>query len=409
MASRKNKIQHLLRPAAESWELWRLGGEDKTSLLQTAKTLEEIRQTSNTIFAFPVCALFHVPVWLIRTEQDFLRELVSIQIEKRGLIQGSTDETIFGTDICTKTGTHILCRITVLPKDLYTIQVPTWPEKFDLAARFYPFSGNSVVLWRELEYIAAAFVDDGKPIHFQTLTQNELSSEAIHEIHLLALLLESQGLIKRPSKISFWGEFTDEELKLAQPYFQVIKETLPPPITPRTDLDLTPASIREIKKDRLRQENSKKTTTLAAAAYLVFFLIISAYIGVRYIQKNIISTEITQSADEVERVTKIKNIWKVLEPILDPESSPLEVLYQTARLLPKEGVRFTSFEMDTSTVTIQAEASSFPDASTFTQKVKENPQLSIYSWEDPNPILLPNNKAQFQLLGKSIYAPVDIQ
>ena len=91
--------------------------------------------------------------------------------------------------------------------------------------------------------------------------------------------------------------------------------------------------------------------------------------------------------------------WDAIEPALNPPGYPLEVLYQTARLLPKDGVRLTLFQMNLDRVVVTGEASTLQAAQRFQEDVRKNPELAAYDWTMENPRPLPTGSARFQIDG----------
>ena len=64
--------------------------------------------------------------------------------------------------------------------------------------------------------------------------------------------------------------------------------------------------------------------------------------------------EIDRDAADVIETTDTMKRWDALSAAIDPLGYPLEVLYQAARLLPKDGVRLTLFEVNLGRVVIRA-------------------------------------------------------
>ena len=91
--------------------------------------------------------------------------------------------------------------------------------------------------------------------------------------------------------------------------------------------------------------------------------------------------------------------WNAIEPALNPPGYPLEVLYQAARLLPKDGVRLTLFQMNLDKVMLAGEASTLQAAQRFQEDVRKNPELAGYDWTMENPRPLPTGSARFQIDG----------
>jgi hypothetical protein len=109
--------------------------------------------------------------------------------------------------------------------------------------------------------------------------------------------------------------------------------------------------------------------------------------------------DLAGEAPQVENIRATMQRWQALEPALNPPGYPLEVLYQTARLLPQDGVRLTLFQMNLDRVVVAGEASTLQAAQRFQEEVKKNPDLAAYDWTMENPRPLPTGSARFQIDG----------
>lgn len=407
-----NKKQtNFVRPVADGWELWNFGSHKGPVLMQTFKNCAEIKPSSNCIFGLTVASTIHLPVWLVRTEPEFLPDLISAQLEKRGLLNADLASTVWSSEISAATETHDLRLINVVPENIPQDIVPTWCDSYDLAARFQQYEGDSVYIWKELGLITVAFVRQSNASYFHTLQHKTLTIEALMEINILQLSLEAQRITSPPTQLRLWGTFSEEELAAARESFDfpLINPPLPAPRIPQDKHDLTPGFVRQIKAQQKKRTQLKRNITTAALTYIAIFSLLGLYILGLIFQRQLLAKELASKQPSAESVSQARARWLAIESIIEPSYSVLEVLLRISSLLQGEGVRFTSFEMDNETIIIQAEASNFNQAFTFAEDVKNSPDLTLYTWQSPNPVLLPNNKAQFQILGRSIYATSNIQ
>jgi hypothetical protein len=113
-----------------------------------------------------------------------------------------------------------------------------------------------------------------------------------------------------------------------------------------------------------------------------------------------LQSEIDALVPAVTATKDAMNKWQALQPALEPSNYPLEVLFQTSRLLPKDGVRLTLFEMNLDRVLIQGEASTLAAAIKFQDDLEKNAELEgLYEWTAETPKQLPSGSTRFQIDG----------
>lgn len=178
----------------------------------------------------------------------------------------------------------------------------------------------------------------------------------------------------------------------------VASSPLPAPVFPSEKLHCVPLPVRDVQKSK---EVSARRQKIALASAAVYFLLVLALAGSTLFlhwRAGALRKSIARDADAVAEIEATTARWQSMQAALDPATYPLEILYQAARLLPKEGVRLTLFSMNLDRVVIAGEASTLPAAQKFQQDVATTPALSGFDWTKENPKPL-NNGAKFQIEG----------
>ena len=176
-------------------------------------------------------------------------------------------------------------------------------------------------------------------------------------------------------------------------------EKFPPPVRPPAPLDCLPLPVRVLQRTKETGAQRQKIVLLAASVYFFLVLALAASTLWLWWRAESLRTTIAGEAGEVDAVRTAMQRWGAMEPALDPLGYPLEVLYQTARLLPKDGVRLTLFQMKVDRVVLAGEASTLQAAQRFQEDVRKNPDLTAYDWTMENPRPLPTGSARFQIDG----------
>lgn len=411
MLTKNQKITHFLRPVSNGWQLWNLSLDGRPLLIKEASRIQEIKPSQNCIVGLPAKAVLNLSIWVLRTEPEYTPDLIRTQLEKRGLYSNLTEQTIYSSEVVASSESHDLHFVSVLVKNIPDEFAPEWCEHYDLAARYLPFASDGIYIWKELGSLVAAYVNQGKACHIQDFNHSFLDEEALSEIQNITLALEAYRIVKSCNRLRLWGDFSSEEALLVQHLYgsRFQAEPLPKPRITKILFDLTPPGVRQHKTTMTLRSRARRIILLSIALYLIVFSVIGLYLASLNIEKQRLIAEIEKLQPKFESISSARNRWLSLELILDPTSSFLETLYQLSLLIPEDGIIFTSFEMDPMTVSIQAEAANFTQAFKFAEDVKNNPHLNTFIWESPAPKVLPNNKTQFQLLGRSVYASSDIE
>ena len=139
---------------------------------------------------------------------------------------------------------------------------------------------------------------------------------------------------------------------------------------------------------------------VAGVAYGVLLLLAFVMVAIIGRRLRTVETELAIAQPQVDAVLAQQTRWKSLAPAIDPERYSVELLYQVFQSLPSAEVKITQFEQSPVDFRVQGEAPDASQAVALQEKLKSQPSLSGYQFEAGNPILLPNDHAQFSISGK---------
>ena len=94
---------------------------------------------------------------------------------------------------------------------------------------------------------------------------------------------------------------------------------------------------------------------------------------------------------------------------VNPNLYPVELLYQISGLLPHDGLRLTAIEIQKGKVAVRGEASTAPAAFKFAEDIKAKPELQMFNWQMPSPILRPDGRAEFTIEGDPKFAKIGLK
>ena len=409
--SKKAESKTLLLPTVEGWALWEFSSKEAPHLKQSVSQLTELTFSEKTIFALPARYVFSLPLWLSTEDKTLLPDLIFTQLERRGLLIRSREETVMNYQIIKVEEGKTLVLTMVLPSQLPETLLQDTVDTYDVSCRFYPLAANHLTLWREAGQLVAAFTHNENLAHCQTLSASEVNMATLQELFCLYLELESEQVVREINGIALWGDFSPQEIQQVKTIFQVTPQVsaMPSPRLPEQIFSLIPHKIQQAKLLQVKEARNKKILQGVLVGYGLFLVLWIGQLLFFYGQAYWIRREVKKNAALVQSLKESSARWTALGTALQPERYALEILYQCASLLPEEGVRFTLFEVTESGVVLRGEASSVAAASSFSEKLQKNNQLVGYQWETPSPQILPNDTAQFQITGTRYDAPIQPQ
>ncbi|MEO7931888.1 MAG: hypothetical protein ABIT76_01895 [Chthoniobacterales bacterium] len=405
--SRKNPDTLLLRPAADvGWELWATapGAPREAGRFET---LPDLEKRNLLAVALPADSVLVISRWLQTNDDSLLPEMVQILLDRQGLIPREEGGKSFSfvPVLHEENRTLVAIRLlgTQIPAGLCQPQV----ERFEIAADLQPLIRDGLTLWREAGRLVAAFSRAGSLIHLQSFHEGVLSESIAIELLCTKLQLETEEILTSELGISLLGDFTDDETSLLTSIFATTPRHAPieAPFLPLVVSDLTPPLV-ETQRQKVRTRQRLERVLLSAAG-IYGLLLLGLILSVAWLSYNNRSLRKKIAADQptVEAIRSTNSRWKAIEAAINPAIYPVEVLLQSASLLPEDGVRFTVFEENNNRVTIRGESNSAAAAFKLVEAIKGKSELNYFDWEMPKPNILPNDKAEFLIKGEPPNAP----
>ena len=409
MAGKIEKSQsYFLRAVdGEEWELWAFSEGKRPQFVRRLPAPAEV--PGNTIVALPAQQTVTFPAWIATIDDKVIPEILHLQLEKRGLLSKNGSGSLMDYRIIETRDNRALTVATVLQ--------PDFPEEltFERASRFepsvytYALPQDRLVIWRERGRLAVAATRGKEPLIAQVLGDRELSETAVTELKCILLQLQLQGFCSTILGVHLWGNFSAEEADRLQKMLglRVTYDPVPPPNLPAVRSSLLPPEVSILHAKRRRRSQVWSSVGLVAALYL---LGITAFAGYLYWQKQVagkLREQIEKQAPTVAAIQKTAEQWRQVEEAVNPALYPVEVLYQVSGLLPPDGMRLTSFEVEKGKVTLRGEASTAPAAFKFAEDIKAKPELQIFNWQMPSPTLRPDGRAEFAIEGDPKFAKTD--
>lgn len=357
MSAKKKGDLNLLLPGADGWQIWAGSSESGFELhLATEHQLAlDVTgfKSGPVAMAVPVRQVSAVPFRAQTDDLSLLGDLALMQLEKSGnrpALDGGqlTDHFVYGM---AEEETHLTAVVMTPPGEG---QLPKKsPEAFDLSPRCLPLPEGKVVVWRELGRWVFAIGKPGHALYFQCLSGGQLDARAGNEIRLALTQLQLQGMLpKFPEVGVIWSHGSpsdarpEESEALSRGLGIPIEETAKPaPTWPSPPSRLLPADVRAERLAGKAKRNRQIATTVGLIVYLG--LIAYLFLSLRSAEKEVKTVEgkLARVKDDASLITEHQNKWNELQPVVETEFHPLEVLYACYRALPNTATeRFIRLE-----------------------------------------------------------------
>ena len=386
---------------AEPWEVWIGDGKEKSRCARVCATPRENPWQKKSTLVLPVAQVFCLPLWLNETEADRLPAMIELQLESRGLAGRGGNPIVYQWEIAAQVGARTLVLIGMLPTVLpANLKIDTYPE-FDVSARYFPWPEDALTIWQEQGKLAAVFTRGKSLVYFQTLGEERCSDRTAQTLTCLRASLEIQQVLEGLSAVEVWAELRPEELETLERALALpVRQTeCPTPVPPTRAWNLCPPEVSRSKKEYETRRWKSRAFLAALAVYLV---IVALFLGRFFwtgVQLHGIQKWQADHAASLDTIHRAQADWQRLEPVVDTNGYPLEILLHCADAIPTDKLHLTLFEMTDGNVQLKGEATNVAAAYVFLDRLKAEPQLAAYTWKMDEPHLLPNDLAQLQIEG----------
>jgi len=399
----KPKETTLILPGSGRWEIWPAGANGAAASATPQRVDSPSAAPIDRIgcVGLPVRYVHALPMWIVKSDAAPLAGMIDAQIERRSLGGPAAGAPHISRLVADETARQLHLAIVLSPSLPEAVSIGKAP-RFEPTPVLYPLPPDRLTLWMEEDRLVAAATRGNKLAYFQALGAPTLDDTVIAEIHCLLLGLMAEGVLARCDGVTLWEPMPEDRVAALQAALRIPVEMAPRPHPrlPGEVSDLRPPSVRLEQSAAARRLRTGRWIAIAAALYLLALAGFGVAAALKYREILALRADIGRDATEIATVRETAAHWKALEPALEPDYYPIERLFQAATLLPPEGVRLILLEQGFGALQLTGEARNAPAAFEFLEKLKKGPAWAAYQWQMPQPKLLPNGSAQFQIEGK---------
>ncbi len=384
----------LLVPGETGWEIWTRQGDGPFTLanatgISRAGDLTAIPNGDLTLL-FPVRALTAVPMRVTSDDDALFPDLAALHAERLGLRPDPMAGQLTDVFVVARAeeNTALLSVFLRPPGD--GDMPPKGPKAFDLSARAFPVTGDTLTLWKEFGRWVFGLYHQGKLVYCQATSVDASQPDAslAREIKLSLIQLAMQGMEIEPSRAVVWSSATDLNPAALRDILRIQVEVTPrpAPLTPSPLSKLLPADVRAARSAAQQRRNLITGIAAAVIAYLgiIGWFGYGLWKDVSETKKLLAAAE--EAAPDAEEYNLHLAKWDELAPAIDLKNSPVDILNRIATCIPpNSGLRLKEADISASEIKLRGEAQQLQAVNTFSLRLTKHNELANFTWQTPEP------------------------
>jgi hypothetical protein len=397
-AHRQQK-EYKVWPGSSAWERWESSGDGHWHCISTMDKPDADGVVWDCV-GVPSAGLVWMPLSLVGDAALFV-DMAKAHLERCGLlVEGSASQALCVRAVAEQAQGH-LGAVVLWPEDAAAIGGQSVGRHFVPSACGKECGDSDIFIWLELGEWVVGFYRLGQPLYVKGLGDASDPESCASDILCELLHLHGAGWLDWPKRVGVEST-SGESLGRAVAARVGAGLHVHPHKAPRlvgAEWNITPARVLEL---RAKQAKRRIVRRIVAVGVVLLLIALGAGTGHRaWIEWQ--TMQVRRDMEQgMQRVAELRDIalrWETLEPTFDTSRYPLEILRFCVLALPKEGARLNLFQMEDRRILLRGEARGAKDAFDFADALKKNNALKHINWQMPQPKLLPNDTAQFQLEG----------
>ena len=384
----------LLVPGESGWEIWTDRNADGFTLhsatgVGRAGDLTAIPPGELTLF-FPVKSLTAVPMRVTSEDDALFPDLAAMHAERLGLRPDPMAGQLTDVFVIAREAENTALLAVFLRSPGDGELPPRGPKSFDISARAFPATGDTLAIWKEFGRWVFGVFYQGILVYCQAtaVDADQPDDSLAREIRLSLMQLGMQGLEVEPSRAVIWTSTDVINSSVLANVFRIPVEILPRPVPTIPDplSKLLPADVRAARRAAVRRRN----IIASVAAGIVVYLGLIGWLGYGLWQTKAQTARLLKqaraAAPQGEAYTVHKAKWAELANAIDLNNAPVDIFYRINSCIPpNSGLRLTEVEVSATSIKLRGEAPQLPAVTTFSLKLQKNPDLAAFIWKTNQP------------------------
>jgi hypothetical protein len=384
----------LLVPGESGWEIW-TGPSGTGFTLLNATAIEQAGDLTDIpngdlLLLFPVKAITALPMRVSSDDAALFPDLAALHAERLGLRPDPLAGQLTDLFVIAREAENTALVSVQLRVPGNGDMPPRGPKSFDISARAYPLTGDTLAIWKELGRWVFSLSHQGNLAYCQATSVMAASPDAnlVQEIRLALMQLSMQGLDIAPSRIVLWTNLEDIDTAALAATFRVPVQVSPrpAPLLPDPLSKLLPADVRAARRAALKRRN----LILGVAALVLLYLGGIGWFGYGLWrdtqQTKKLNLQVQAAAPDVEAYSLHIQKWDELANAIELHNSPVEILSRIASCIPPDsGLRLKTADITASDIKLIGEAATFDAVNSFSLNLSKNQDLNRFIWGTPEP------------------------
>lgn len=384
----------LIVPGESGWEIWASHG-DGAFVLHSATQIPHPAElveipSGDLTMLFGVKSVTAVPLRVTSDDAALFPDLAALHAERLGLRADPMAGQLTDVFVVAREAQNTAL-LSVFLRAPGEGDLPLrGPKSFDLSARAFPVTGDTLAVWKEIGRWVFGVFHQGNLVYCQaTAVDAAQPDESLaREIRLSLIQLAMQGLDVEPSRVVVWSSNEAMNPAALSTAFKMAVDVLPrpAPVLPDPLSKLLPADVRAARRAALRRRN----TILGIAAVGLLYVGLIGWFGYGFwkasSETQSLLLKAQQAAPEGEAYAQHIAKWDELAFAIDLNNSPVDILSRIHTCLPpNSGLRLRTAEISPLEIKLTGEAPQFQAVKTFSLMLSKNGDLAKFTWQTPEP------------------------
>jgi hypothetical protein len=384
----------LIVPGESGWEIWtrQEGGAftlQAASGQPRAADLVDIPPGDLTML-FSAKSLTAVPMRVASDDDALFPDLAALHAERLGLRPDPMAGQLTDVFVIAREPENTALLSVFLRAPGEGDLPPRGPKSFDLSARAFPVTGETLAVWREFGRWVFAVFHQGKLVYCQATAVDAARPDdsLAREIRLSLIQLAMQGLDVEPSRVVVWSADGALDVSALRTAFRgtVEVQPRPAPVLPEPLSQLLPADVRAARRAALRRRNITLGGAAAALVYLSLIAWFAFGLWKTSSETKALLKQAEQAAPEGEKYALHIAKWDELSHAIDLRNSPVDILGRIASCIPpNSGLRLKNADISATEIKLQGEAPQLQAVNTFSLNLSKHNDLAGFTWQTPEP------------------------